>query len=196
MKGNCVIPECPKPAWSRGWCRMHYMRWWEHGSPYTVLVKQTAAGVPESFLTKVLRYKGDECKPWPYAKNNMGYAQIVRGKKYLVSRLVCEAINGPPPSPRHQAAHSCGNGHLGCVTPKHLRWATMLENAADMVLHGRSTRGTKSAMAKLTENQALEVYRRACNGESQPIIAKEFGIAQTMVSKIKRGKSWGWLTQT
>ena len=201
MRGNCSIPECPKPAWARGWCRMHYSRWHLHGSPHFVLVKQTPAGVPEKFLASLLSYTGDKCKFWPYAKNNRGYAQISRdamgrGKRYLVSRIICESVNGPAPTPTHQAAHSCGNGHLACVTPKHLRWATPVENAADMVRHGRSTRGVKCASAKLTEDQVAEVFRRASDGrETQAEIEKDFEIAQTLVSMIKLGKRWGWLTR-
>jgi hypothetical protein len=32
----CIIDECPKPAkpGARGWCSMHYMRWYRHGSPF------------------------------------------------------------------------------------------------------------------------------------------------------------------
>lgn len=29
---TCSIDECSKPAFCRGWCRMHYARWWRHGS--------------------------------------------------------------------------------------------------------------------------------------------------------------------
>lgn len=46
---------------------------------------------------------------------------------------------GSPPSADHVAAHKCGNGHLSCVNPKHLYWATTTENARDRVLHDLKT---------------------------------------------------------
>lgn len=33
---RCSIPECEKPARRRGWCHMHYTRWWRHGDPLAV----------------------------------------------------------------------------------------------------------------------------------------------------------------
>ncbi|WP_292637037.1 hypothetical protein [Mesorhizobium sp.] len=53
------------------------------------------------------------------------------GKCRRVSRLVCEEVHGPPPSPDHEAAHSCDNGDLGCATKRHLSWKTPKENTAD-----------------------------------------------------------------
>jgi len=33
------------------------------------------------------------------------------------------------------AHHSCGNGHLGCVNPKHLYWGDASQNAKDAAKH-------------------------------------------------------------
>lgn len=33
----CKEDECNNPVQSRGWCGMHYMRWYKHGDPMTVL---------------------------------------------------------------------------------------------------------------------------------------------------------------
>lgn len=32
-EGICTIHGCKKPAKSRGWCRMHYTRWYRYGDP-------------------------------------------------------------------------------------------------------------------------------------------------------------------
>lgn len=193
---KCSVQDCDNDAFSRTWCRKHYMRWWTHGDVNKVLEKHALAGEPAAFLEKAKTYRGDECLIWPYATNGDGYGQINigNGKKAVVSRLVCEDANGPAPSGTHQAAHSCGNGNSGCVTRLHLRWATPIQNQSDMIAHGRSQRGTKAFCNKLTEAQVIEVYRRVTDGENQYILASEFSIAQTAVSKIKRGKLWGWLT--
>lgn len=47
-------------------------------------------------------------------------------------------------------------------------------------------------LAKLTKEQALEIYRST---DKQADLAKRFGISQTMVSVIKNGEAWGWLTK-
>lgn len=196
MKTTCSVPGCAKREKARGWCSMHYFRWAKHGDPL-VGRSNTPSGVPAAFLNTAISYSGDDCILWPYAKNNAGYGQINmgRGFKKLAHRFVCESINGPPPTATAFAVHSCGNGHLGCVTPKHLRWATPKENSADMIRHGRSTRGTASFANKLSERAALEIYRRARAGEPQLNLAVEYGVSQTAVSKIYLGKTWRWLTQ-
>ena len=30
---TCSVDGCERPAWNRGWCRMHYARWFRKGSP-------------------------------------------------------------------------------------------------------------------------------------------------------------------
>lgn len=53
-----------------------------------------------------------------------------RGSKIVVvARLVCEWQHGPPPTPEHEAGHTCPDGELSlCVSPHHLRWMTREEN--------------------------------------------------------------------
>lgn len=47
----------------------------------------------------------------------------------LVARLICERFHGPPPSPFHEAGHTCPEGENAlCVNPSHLEWMTRVEN--------------------------------------------------------------------
>jgi hypothetical protein len=39
----CLITDCGRPSWVRGWCSMHYQRWQDHGDPLKT-VKESAAG--------------------------------------------------------------------------------------------------------------------------------------------------------
>lgn len=46
-----------------------------------------------------------------------------------VARLVLEWKAGPPPTPLHEAGHTCPHGeHELCVNPAHLTWMTREEN--------------------------------------------------------------------
>lgn len=136
----------------------------------------------------VLPFEGDECLLWPFNRNKSGHGTIkVDGKNRLVARVICSELHGPPPSDKHEAAHSCGRGNFGCANGGHLRWATRAENEADKLLHGTSNRGERHGMAKLSTVEVLAIREMAVPSRQ---IAKAFGISQTMVSKIKRGEAW------
>lgn len=187
-KSLCSIPGCGKPYRGHGWCYAHYMRWWRYGDP---LAGGTAVGEPERFLREViLAYDGDECLTWPYAKTGKGYGWI---GKSLVSRLVCEEIYGPPPTPDHQAAHSCGNGHLACCAKGHLSWKTSVENQADRLAHDTHVRGERSATAKLTESDVHQVRLLKSTGQGHVEIAARFGVGPSTIRAVLEGRSWAWL---
>lgn len=184
----CSILGCGKVHFGRGYCHNHHYRFWKHGDP---LAGKTEKGLPRKFYEDVaLIYDGDECLIWPYSKSSSGYAKLQEdGRPKTVSRMVCEEANGPPPTERHQASHSCGNGHLGCVTKSHLSWKTPKENNADKLIHGTHNGGSRHNMAKLSDSQVAEVI--AIKGERpQTEIAKMFGISQAHVSRIHLGQSW------
>lgn len=146
------------------------------------------------YHTVVLKHATDECLLWPYGHTARGYAVMhVSGKHRLVHRVACEAIHGAPPSPAHQAAHKCGNGHLSCVNPRHVRWATRSENQMDRVAHGTDNRGNRHGMSKLTGDQVKEI--RALKGlHPQREIGEMYGVSQTLIGQIHRGVIWGHAT--
>ncbi len=138
----CSIEGCDKPHQSHGLCSSHAHRLRRHNDPYA---GRTAEGDPERYYQNVvLAYDGSECLFWPFSRTKAGYGNMqYEGSARLVHRRVCEEVNGPPPTPKHEAAHSCGNGHLACVTKLHLDWKTHAGNMADMAAHGRSNLGRR-----------------------------------------------------
>jgi hypothetical protein len=138
-------------------------------------------------------YEGDECLIWPFNRDAFGYARMHHeGRPQFVHRLICEAANGPAPTPKHEAAHSCGRGAEGCCTKRHLSWKTRKENEADKLIHNTHSRGERCVTAKLTEAQVLEI--RALEGKARRTeMAARYGVTSSPIGAILRGQNWGWL---
>jgi hypothetical protein len=170
---------------------MHYQRNRDHGDPLSGRVPNGDA--MKFFREVALQYDGDECLIWPFKINPNGYGSIwLNGANRTVSRLICEHFNGSPPTARHEAAHSCGNGHLGCVSRFHLSWKTSKENKADMLAHGTKNRGTRNGQSKLTEDEAREIL--SLKGKTTlRELASRFGVSLMVISKIQNRKMWAWI---
>lgn len=189
MINLCSI--CGKPARTKGYCNAHYTRLRRHGDP---LGGRTSPGEPIRFVHEVaLHHTGGGCLKWPFGKNKDGYGQLwIDGKLAVASRYVCKLVRGAPPTPDHEAAHSCGKGHEACIAPGHMSWKTNVENQSDRLEHGTHTRGERSVHAKLTQATVIEILTMK-GIESQRVIAARFGVAPQTVSSIQRGKSWAWV---
>ncbi len=188
----CKIDGCCNPMRARGWCNRHWLCWDRNGDP--LVTRRPGNGRARRYLTDVvLPYRGDTCLIWPFGRNAKGYAIIGAGEaSRLVSRLVCTDAHGPPPGPDHEAAHSCGRGHIGCVAGVHLYWATKAENEADKAEHGTLPRGERCGTSKLNEADVREI-RHLRGAMSQGEIAELFSVTRTNVSAIHTGRSWAWL---
>lgn len=191
---TCCILGCNRPHYGRGYCRAHWKRWKRHGDPFG---GSTDWGAAKAFIEQAIKH-GDtvECLLWPFAHAGNGYGKVFyNGRRNQFShRVVCEGRHGPPPTPKHHAAHSCGKGHLGCVNPHHLEWKLPVENNADKTAHGTINRGVRNGVSKLTEAEALQI--KALGGvETQQALADRFGVSRSTVSDIQRGRRWAWLPQ-
>lgn len=186
--GQCKVDGCGGEARIKGWCPTHYWRWRHHGDP---LGGRAARGEKEKWLEAHVNYDGDDCLIFPFGTGRYGHVNI-DGEKMHAHRAMCILAHGEPPSPDHEAAHSCGRGHDACVHPKHLRWDTPAGNQADRLIHGTDSRGEKCATAILTEDQAR--FIKANRGKiGQKDLAARFGVSQATVSAIHSGRNWGWL---
>lgn len=157
---------------------------------------KTKSGEATRFFEEVvLTHAGDDCLLWPFCRTKAGYARIgVSGKMRLAHRVVCEIINGPPPTPQHEAAHSCGHGMLGCVSPHHVSWKTKVENEADKKVHGTHCFWGRLSRTRLNEGQVRQI--RSLKGvASQEEIGRRFGVTTGAIASIFSGRSWGWLDQ-
>lgn len=183
----CSVAGCGNKVFCRDWCSMHYSRWQRHGNPLFI---EKPSEIYQKYIDEIIiPYTRNECLIWPFGKNNNGYGCISgeNGKSLFVHRLICEIENGPLPTPKHQACHSCGNGKNGCVTRHHLYWGTAQENQNDRIKHGTDENGSKSPNAKLSELDALLIKY---SNDTHINIAKRFNVSRTTVTLIKTGKTW------
>lgn len=193
-RGVCAVEGCGKPIHLRQWCNAHYIRWRRHGDPEGGGPTLAARGEPARWMRERLGHNGRDCLFWPFGRTGSGYGVIYDGAgQERTHRWVCEKVHGAPPSALHEAAHTCGNGHLGCVSGGHLYWATGIENAADRDQHGRTSRGETHVTAKLTNEAVLAIYRLR-GGQTYEATAAQFGTSKGAVADILNGRSWTWLT--
>ena len=126
----------------------------------------------------------DWCLIWPFSRTTKGDYPSVGSPKVLVHRFMCEYRNGPPPTPKHHAGHSCDRGPDGCVNPQHLLWQTASEN--QLLRHQQHGPGRRS---KLTPVQVDEI--RALNGRATVAdIAQQYDVCENTISFILAGKTW------
>ena len=186
--GLCAVDGCDAQSRRWGYCAKHSYLFKTNGDP---LLKKSPFGEAQDFYKKVvLEYDGDDCLDWKFKKDKDGYGIIWRqDKNHRVHRIVCEDVNGPPASSDLFAIHSCGNGHLGCCNPKHIRWGTAKKNSEDRETHGRTSKGVKHWISKFTDDDIREI-RRLEGTMSQEEIASAYGVTQGAISHILTGKTW------
>lgn len=189
---TCKVQDCNSPTSDsnacNGYCGAHSQRLRRHGSTehHPRFRKRI------SWLEDNAGFCGDECLDWPFSVNDTGRGRVmINGHRTSAPRAMCILAHGEPPTPEHEAAHSCGRGRQGCVNPKHLRWATKAENGRDRRDHG-TLRGERVHLAKLTEEQVR--YIRAQRGKrSASDIAEQFGVSGPSISSIWHRRSWAWV---
>ena len=140
------------------------------------------SGEAYAWLCANVAYQGEGCLIWPFCRNpETGYGTFGHlSEHYYAHRFMCELVNGPPPSSKHHATHSCGKGHDGCVHPKHLEWKTPTGNLLDRRRHGTVRYNTAGFTGILTEDQVAQV--RALKGiKSQYEIARMFGVGRPAI---------------
>jgi hypothetical protein len=151
----CSVPDCDKRHHRAGLCSAHSKRMLRHGALSPLIAEK---GTHMAWLQDHLHHDHVDCLIWPFSLSPKGRGVIhFEGRSTQAHLVMCKLAHGPRPSVRHEAAHTCGQGHNGCINPKHLRWATFEENKADMVDHGTILRGEKNPHHRLSEPEAREI---------------------------------------
>lgn len=190
MTRICSFDGCGRkltPHSARGLCTGHYQQW-QRGEDLRQLE-------PRNFLVPWLLahvdYAGDECLTWPGKPRSDGRGQVKwQGRMITAHRQMCILANGEPPDDKPEATHACGNGHLGCVNPRHLRWGSDKDNKADMLVHGTRVRGERQGSAKLKTGDVIAI-RSLAGLKSGGALGAQFGVQPSTIGKIIRRERWG-----
>lgn len=128
------------------------------------------------------------------ATNRKGYHHVCLSmpdgmKTKWIHRLVCEAFHGPPPTPKHQAAHR--DDIKGNNTPDNIYWATGLQNHADRRRNGLILNGSQIGRAKLKEADIPQIRAMREAGALHREIGERFGVAPHTICRVLNGTRWG-----
>lgn len=189
----CALDHCFFPPWKDRYCRLHRAQIEYSGelslSPLAKLMWLMAVADGAD-----IERNERGCITWPFSASSGGYGVIARkfGDKLSMtpaSRWLCEMVHGTPPDDgvERYAAHLCGRGRQGCVTPDHLQWKTQADNEADKIIHDTVQYGERSRSAKITSQQARAILLDDRPGWQ---VAADYGLAEHSVNKIKRGETW------
>lgn len=142
------------------------------------------------------------CLLWIGHVSQKGYGQFHRsGKQISAHRTAYEIFVGPIPDGL-LVCHRCDTP--SCINPDHLFVGTPSDNIRDMIQKGRgkgknpragkswngARRGERNPRAKISEEQVLTIR---ADPRPQSVIAAEYGISQSAISRIKRRQDWSHL---
>ena len=137
-----------------------------------------------------MNFAGDECLYWPFSRVRNGYGHLgFCGKQQYAHRIMCQLVNGPPPSEDHHASHKCGHGRQGCVNPRHLEWKTASENHLERRRHGTAATNIWGNCGKMSRD-TVEAIRCLEGLTTNMELAKRFDVSVDTIRRIFTGETY------
>lgn len=150
----------------------------------------------DRFWSKVDRSGGPEaCWLWTGGVSPSGYGQIsLKGpdggwSTYAAHRVSWMLHTGSMPETGLVVRHFVCRTP-SCCNPSHLLSGTPQDNVDDMVRDGTQARGERSGVAKLTEQDVLDIRSVPASNGVSTALAKQYGLRQSTVSQIRSGQRW------
>lgn len=131
----------------------------------------------------------DTCWLWTGGLKRRGYGKfsMIPIKSMPAHRASYILFKGEIPEGKC-ICHQCDNPR--CVKPEHLWVGTTQENTQDMVNKGRSLRGEKQNLAKLTKEDVLKIRELGSQGMVQWKIGEMFNLTAGHVNNIIKRRAW------
>jgi len=134
----------------------------------------------------------EDCWEWTAGTKAGGYGRIkIQGRVRTASRLAWEIFHGEPLNERH-ALHACDNPR--CCNPHHIVAGDHAQNMREAkergLLRSADFSGERNPRARLTESDVVKIRQLIAKGRTNVEIARQFGVAHSMISRIRRGRSW------
>ncbi len=173
-KGTCGVEGCFNASRARGLCNRHYKRWRRHGSA-------TGGGIdfattPRERLEARYEVRADGCWHWQRTTTPEGYGFLSLNGAPKLAHILSYQLNVGPIPEGLQLDHLCRN--RACCNPAHLEAVTQTEN----IRRGSATH--------LNEAKVAEIRSALADGLAQRAICKRYGVHQSTISNIARGKTW------
>jgi len=147
--------------------------------------------VAARFWSHVHKREAGECWLWSGGQIKRYGQTKVDGKSIGAHRLSWIIANNADIPVGICVCHSCDV--TACVNPAHLFLGTTQENTKDRDIKGRHrvVFGDKHYAAKLTTNDVVKIKALfAKGGISRRKIAKQYGVAHTVINHVINGSAW------
>lgn len=144
----------------------------------------------------VVRPELGPCWLWTAATFDNGYGAFRLGGKQRRAHVVSHEWHVGPVPTGLSVLHHCDIRR--CIRSEHLFTGTQKDNIQDAVSKQRMASGRRNGMhtqglAILTDDQVREIHALCSAGAPQWAVAEQYGVTQTMVSRILRGIAWAHL---
>ncbi len=191
----CSVQGCGGTHASRGYCGRHYQEMRRAGALPVISPHRPLEERMKLFSDRSPCHGG--CWVWTGTRSRLGYGMVsVSGRMRTTHRVAFELAYGsiPPGNGYHGTCvcHRCDNP--ACINPAHLFLGTHRENMIDMKRKVRYTKlhGESHGSAKITEAQARDILD---SGGTHRAIAERYGVSRSLVTAIKNGRIWSYLSE-
>jgi len=153
--------------------------------------------VIDRVLSRVVRIPFSGCWIFTGATNEAGYGIVGTGRRGepndRAHRITYRHFRGQIPAGMF-VCHSCDVPE--CCNPDHLFLGTNQDNVNDMVAKGRNSPpprnphvvGSVHPLAKMNEQQVVEIRKLYAQGWTQQSLAVKYGVARQTISKVVNNK--------
>lgn len=128
MEKICSITGCLRSVRSKGWCSVHYYRWYEKGDPEAEVNSRDSSRV-ERFWAKVDKTSSPEgCWLWSGYTDKLGYGHFRSGKNKMTRAHIYSYKLHHGEIPQGLVIDHYLSCITSCVNPEHLKAVTQQKN--------------------------------------------------------------------